>query len=128
MVLGPPETGLSGARRRPVADRTDLSIRVAHYPSGCSKYNPIEHRLFPHVTRKLQGLFLKSIDMFRDLARRAMTAGGLRVFARTLRGRYETGRQAMVDSIDELHVLFRPQLPKWNYYVFPKPIWEVISS
>jgi hypothetical protein len=111
-----------------VADRTDLSIRVAHYPSGCSKYNPIEHRLFPHVTRKLQGLFLKSIDMFRDLTRRAVTAGGLRVFARTLHGVYETGKKAAVESVDQLHILFRPELPKWNYYVFPKPIWEVISS
>lgn len=53
-----------------VVDQTHLMIRVAHYPPGCSKYNPIEHRLFPHVTRKLQGLFLQSIEMFRDLARK----------------------------------------------------------
>jgi len=83
---------------------------------------------FPPVSRQLQGLFLKSIDMFRDLARRAVTAGGLRVFARTLRGLYQTGRKAAVESIDELHILFRTLLLKWNYYVFPKPIWEAISS
>ena len=49
--------GSNGARRlvfkeqfERVADRIDLMISVAHYPPGCSKYNPIEHRLFPHVT------------------------------------------------------------------------------
>ena len=26
-----------------------IEIRVAHYPSYCSKYNPIERRFFPHV-------------------------------------------------------------------------------
>ena len=33
-----------------LADRLGIEIRVAHYPSYCSKWNPIEHRLFPHLT------------------------------------------------------------------------------
>ncbi|HLQ44414.1 MAG TPA: ISAzo13 family transposase, partial [Planctomycetaceae bacterium] len=78
----------------------ECDIQVAHYPPGCSKYNPIEHRLFPHVTRQLKGLFLKSIDMFRDLARRATTTTGLRVFARTLRGLYEKGKRATVECVE----------------------------
>ena len=32
-----------------------LEVQVGHYPPACSKYNPIEHRLFPHVTRACQG-------------------------------------------------------------------------
>ena len=38
-----------------------LEIRVAHYPPYCSKYNPIEHRFFPHVTHACQGLLLTSL-------------------------------------------------------------------
>ncbi|MDD5581534.1 MAG: ISAzo13 family transposase, partial [Methylobacter sp.] len=34
-----------------LAERLGLEIRVAHYPPYCSKYNPIEHRLFAHLTR-----------------------------------------------------------------------------
>jgi hypothetical protein len=30
-----------------------IEIRIAHYPPYTSKYNPIEHRLFPHVTLSL---------------------------------------------------------------------------
>lgn len=125
--------GSNGSRRlvfkeqlQRVVDRTDLIIRVAHYPPGCSKYNPIEHRLFPHVTRKLQGLFLNSIEMFRDLARRATTNTGLRVFARTLAGVYEKGQRATAQSVDQLRILFAPVLPRWNYCVIPRLIWEVI--
>jgi hypothetical protein len=34
-----------------LVDRLGIEIRVAHYPPYTSKYNPIEHRLFPHLTR-----------------------------------------------------------------------------
>ena len=33
-----------------------IEVRVAHYPSYCSKYNPIERRFFPHVSRACQGV------------------------------------------------------------------------
>ena len=36
-----------------LAERIGLAIRVCHYPPYESKYNPIEHRFFPHVTRAL---------------------------------------------------------------------------
>jgi hypothetical protein len=125
--------GSNGSRRlifkeelQRVTDSIDMIIRVAHYPPGCSKYNPIEHRLFPHVTRKLQGLFLTSIEMVRDLARQATTVNGLHVFARTLRGMYETGHRATVRTAEQLRILLDPVLPRWNYIVMPKLIWEVI--
>src|SRR4030095_8138150 len=38
-----------------LANRLGVEIRVAHYPPYCSKHNPIEHRVFPHVTRACQG-------------------------------------------------------------------------
>ena len=109
-----------------VADRIDMIIRVAHYPPGCSKYNPIEHRLFPHVTRKLQGMFLKSIELVGDLTRQATTTKGLRVFARMLRGMYELGHRATVKSLEQLHLLLDPVLPRWNYIILPKPLREFI--
>ena len=125
--------GSNGARRlvfkeqlERAADRMDMIITVAHYPPGCSKYNPIEHRLFPHVTRKLQGLLLKSMEMVRDLSRRATTKSGLHVFSRTLRGLYETGHRATVKSLEQLRLLLDPILSRWNYTILPKPLREVI--
>jgi len=45
-----------------LANETELEIRVAHYPPYCSKYNPIEHRMFPHVTRACQGVIFENFE------------------------------------------------------------------
>ena len=44
-----------------LANRLGIEIRVAHYPPYCSKYNPIEHRLFPHVTRACRGVIFRTL-------------------------------------------------------------------
>ena len=46
-----------------LADQLRLEVRIAHYPPYCSKHNPIEHRLFPHVTRACQGVVFHSVDI-----------------------------------------------------------------
>lgn len=109
-----------------VADKSGLWIQVAHYPPGCSKYDPIEHRLFPHVTRQCQGMFLKTIAQVRDLMRQASTVTGLRTFVRTLRGAYKTGKHALVQSAADLCLAFDELLPQWNYTLCPRDVWEVI--
>ncbi|MDD2661589.1 MAG: hypothetical protein PHY54_18215 [Methylococcales bacterium] len=45
-----------------LANEIGMEIRVAHYPAYCSKYNPIEHCLFPHVTRACQGVVFTNIE------------------------------------------------------------------
>jgi hypothetical protein len=40
-----------------LSDALGFPIRVANYPPYTSKWNPIEHRVFPHVTRALQPTF-----------------------------------------------------------------------
>ena len=42
-----------------LSNELKLKIRIAHYPPYTSKYNPIEHRLFPHITKACQGVILK---------------------------------------------------------------------
>jgi len=50
-----------------LADTLGIEVRIAHYPSYTSKWNPIEHRLFPHITRKLKGVILKSVETVKRL-------------------------------------------------------------
>jgi hypothetical protein len=45
-----------------LSDITQLPITVCHYPPGCSKLSPIEHRLFSHITIKWAGIPLRSFD------------------------------------------------------------------
>jgi Rhodopirellula transposase DDE domain len=42
-----------------LVNRLGIEIRVAHYPPYCSKHNPIEHRLFPHLTRACRGVIFQ---------------------------------------------------------------------
>lgn len=60
--------------------------------------------------------------MVRDLMRKATTATGLRVFVRTLRRSYETGKQATIKLADEVCIRFDRVLPKWNYLILPESL------
>jgi hypothetical protein len=63
-------------------------LRVAHYPPNCSKYNPIEHRFFPHVTRACQGLLLTSTEVTSQAMAHASTKQGLKTTVHVLAGDY----------------------------------------
>lgn len=74
-----------------------IDIRVAHYPSYCSKYNPIERRLFPHVARACQGMLFDTLDTVVGLMRKTSTTTGLRTTVNVIRRVYEIGRTVADD-------------------------------
>jgi len=43
-----------------VSDRFGLSVTVCHYPTGASKWNPIEHRLFSEISKTWAGCSLRT--------------------------------------------------------------------
>jgi len=102
-----------------LVNRIDLPIRVAHYPPHCSKYNPIEHRLFPHVTRAWSGVVFRTLDIVTKCLRRVWTSTGLRVTYAVLRKVYQLKRQATDRFLESYPIQFEPQLPDWNYTVVP---------
>jgi len=97
-----------------------IEIRVAHYPSYCSKYNPIERRFFPHVSRACQGLLFDSLDTVVRLMRKAATTTGLKTTVNVIRRLYNTGRQVAADFKTSLPIVFDDRLPKWNYRAIPQ--------
>ena len=62
-----------------LANQLGKVIRVCHLPPYCSKYNPIDHRLFCHISRSLQSLLLRSVELIREAIERTITRQGLRV-------------------------------------------------
>lgn len=103
------------------AQETGLEVRVAHYPSYCSKYNPIEHRLFPHLTRACQGVIFTGVELVKELMEKATTKTGLEVQVNILDKVYQTGRRVTDDVKEQIQVVFAAVLPKWNYTLAPKP-------
>jgi hypothetical protein len=76
-----------------LADCLGLEIRIAHYLPYCSKHNPIEHRLFAHVTRACQGAIFHTVDIARQLMAMTKTETGLKVTVEVLSGVYVTGKK-----------------------------------
>jgi Rhodopirellula transposase DDE domain len=103
-----------------LANRVGLEIRVAHYPPYCSKHNPIEHRVFPHITRACQGVIFHTVDIAQQFIERAKTTTGLRVTVRSLDKVYQTGRKYTADFKQNMKILFDDHLPKWNYRAVPE--------
>jgi hypothetical protein len=101
--------------------RLGIEIRIAHYPPYCSKYNPIEHRLFPHLTRACCGVIFETLETVRYYMSKAETTAGLKVEVRILEKVYETGRKYAAGFKEAMKIVFDKVLPKWNYRAIPEP-------
>lgn len=104
-----------------LVDEIGVEIRIAHYPPYCSKYNPVEHRLFPHVTRACQGVIFTSLELVCQLIAKTHTRQGLSVTVDVLDQIYETGRKATANFKNNMSILFDALLPQWNYTAVPQP-------
>jgi hypothetical protein len=102
-----------------LADRLQVEIRVAHYPPNCSKYDPIEHRLFPHVTRACQGVVFTTLGLMQRKMSETRTETGLRVTVDILVGDYPTGETAPDGYKESMRIIFDDDLPTWNYRAVP---------
>lgn len=103
-----------------LANRIGLEIRVAHYPPHESKYNPIEHRLFPHITRACQGVVFLSVELVKELMERTSTSTGLWVTVDIIKEAYATGEKAPRGFKEQMTIAFDDLLPKWNYRAIPQ--------
>jgi Rhodopirellula transposase DDE domain len=95
-----------------LVDRIGIEIRVAHYPPYASKYNPIEHRLFPHLTRACQGVIFHTVGLVKGLMEKAKTSTGLEVTVDILDKVYQTGRKYAADFKEMMKIVFDEVLPQ----------------
>ena len=103
-----------------LVDEIGIELRIAHYPPYTSKYNPIEHRLFPHITRACQGVIFTSLDLVKSLMEKTHTNQGLSVVVNVVDKIYEIGRKVTDDFKKNLKIVFDEYLPKWNYRAVPQ--------
>ncbi|MBK4739396.1 ISAzo13 family transposase [Noviherbaspirillum pedocola] len=90
------------AQLQELSDIAVLAITVCHYPPGCSKWNPIEHRLFSHISMNWAGVPLRTFDTMMKYIEGTETCTGLRVKALLKRGGNELGERV---SNEEMHAL-----------------------
>jgi hypothetical protein len=100
-----------------MAKRYGMSIRVAHYPPYCSKYNRIEHRVFPVVTAAWKGVILNSLKQAKEylVERTRKLKSGLKMVVRLCRKQFEKGIKIPADVVDKFGIVYDEINPKWNY-------------
>ena len=103
-----------------ICDRFGLTVTVCHYPTGCSKWNPIERNLFSHISHNWVGVPLRSWETIIAFIRGTATATGLTVQAILQNAKYPTGQTVTDAEMDDLHIEHHPICPQWNYTIRPR--------
>jgi hypothetical protein len=102
-----------------LVDEIGIEIRIAHYPPYTSKYNPIEHRLFCHITSACKGVVFSSIDVVKRHVDKTSTSTGLRVFSNIKDKVYAKARKVSEKFKENMSIVFDEYLGKWNYTAIP---------
>ena len=102
-----------------LANELSIEIRMAHYPPYSSKWNPVEHRVFPHLTRAMQGVILTNHTLVQTLLERATTRTGLKVVVNIIDKIYQTGRKVADAYKNTMRIVFDAYLGQWNYRAIP---------
>lgn len=104
-----------------LVNEIEIEIRIAHYPPYTSKYNPIEHRLFPHLSRACKGVIFDSVNTVSKFMATATTQTGLQVFTTIFEQTYQTGKKVAEGFKATMKIVFDDFLPQWNYTTKPQP-------
>ena len=105
-----------------LADRYGLTVTGAHYPTGSSKWNPIEHRLFSEISKNWAGRPLDSLQTMLNYIQTTTTAGGLNIRAYLDTREYAKGVRISDADMNALALKKRSELERWNYAISPRLI------
>ncbi len=81
-----------------LADEFSLIITVTHYPSGASKWNPIDHRMFSLISANWAGEPLENYETILGFIRRTRSSMGFHCRARLDTKEYPRGVQGNTRS------------------------------
>lgn len=103
-----------------LADKLKLNVTVCHYPTGASKWNPIEHRLFGPISINWAGKPLRSFETILACIRGTTTQTGLVVSAFLVEKIYAKGIKIADEVMESLNLERHAICPNWNYTIRPR--------
>lgn len=98
-----------------LAQQIGIDIYVCHYPPYASKWNPIEHRLFPHLHRAMQGAIFTDYEMVKQLMETTSTKTGLKVVVTINDKYYPIGVKTQKEEVQWHRVKHHPGIPQLSY-------------
>ena len=96
-----------------------LTVTICHYPTGASKWNPIEHRLFSEISKNWAGEPLVSLQTALNFIRTTETSTGLRVSAILNRKHYQCKEKIPKEEAIRIMVQRDSVFPDLNYTLLP---------
>lgn len=105
-----------------LCDRHGLAVTVSHYPTGASKWNPIEHRLFSEISKNWAGQPLTSYETILNYIRTTKTSTGLTAKAYLVNKQYPKSVKISNQQMSTLALQKHETLPKWNYTLRPREL------
>ncbi len=105
--------------QKKVCNKYGLDLTVCHYPPGCSKWNPIEHRLFSAISDNWRGVPLRSYETMINNIKTSKNSKGLRVDAHLVTKQYEKGKKISDKQMASLNIEKHEIFPNWNYTLMP---------
>ena len=103
-----------------VSDKFGITVMVCHYPPGCSKWNPVEHRLFSQISSNWAGKPLRTLEIMLGYIRGTTTTTGLKVTASLDDAHYKKRQKVTQKDFAELLVSPHNVCPSWNYTIRPR--------
>jgi hypothetical protein len=113
-------------RLQQFANRTCMEIQVSHFPTGTSKWNKVEHRLFCCVTKNWQSKPLVDVQTAVDLIGSTQTAAGLKVICVRDDSEYEPVKKVSDEDVAAVNLVKIAPFESWNYRIFPHRFVHVI--
>jgi len=104
-----------------LCDAFGLRATLCHYPPACSKWNPIEYRLFSQISLNWAGQPLRNLDLMLAFIRGTTTTVGLKVEAYRDEQIYRNGRKVKEERMRGLALSEDDICPRWNYTIAPRP-------
>ena len=102
-----------------LANETQLEIHVSHFPTGTSKWNKVEHRLFCYISKNWQGQPLIDIETIVSLIGSTTTAKSLKVKCIVDNNHYQTGKKVTDEQKESINNEYVGPNEKWNYIIRP---------
>jgi Rhodopirellula transposase DDE domain/Winged helix-turn helix len=102
-----------------LARKIGKKLVICHYPPYCSKYNPIERRLFSQVHQTIKETVLTDLVQVKKLMSKTATKTGLKVKVRLNEKYYPLKQPSLAEEVDEKRILRHPTLPKLSYTILP---------
>ena len=106
--------------QRQLADQFGLEVMICHYPTGASKWNPIEHRLFSEISKNWAGQPLQTLATILHYIQDTTTDTGLKVKAFLVDRIFEKGLKYDQQELDDLNLQRCRTCPNWNYILKPQ--------